>query len=229
MPEAVARALRYKFRKIKLDTEKENYKKEELLLIFVRNPEKGKVKTRLAAEIGDDAALRIYEFLLKHTSEITKHLPVDKEVHYSEETEENDVWENAFFYKKEQKGADLGERMEFAFKKGFEAGYKRIIIIGSDLFDLKEKDIKSAFSALRENPYIIGPALDGGYYLLGMHSLNRKLFRNKNWGTETVLEETLADLKNENIFRLPERNDIDTPEDLKAHPELENYLKNNKK
>ena len=80
----------------------------ELLLIFTRNPELGKVKKRLAAGIGDTAALKVYKYLLQHTVEITRNLQVEKWVYYSEEIPEEDMWDNEIFSKKIQQGEDLG-------------------------------------------------------------------------------------------------------------------------
>lgn len=198
---------------------------KDLLIIFTRNPEPGKVKKRLAARIGDSAALELYKFLLKHTFEVTKDMSCDKVIYYSESIEKEDIWDHNIFQKKKQSGKDLGERMKNAFTEGFEAGYSNIVIIGSDLYDLQKEDLEKAFSSLYNYDYAVGPAQDGGYYLLGMKSLNSKLFRNKKWGTDTVLQETLQDLKNEQLKLLEERNDIDTYEDLIEHPELHQIIK----
>lgn len=189
---------------------------DTLLLIFTRNPELGKCKTRLAAKIGNEAALDVYKFLLGHTAKITKNLKADKYVYYSEKIWENDIWPTSIFTKKLQDGEDLGKRMFNAFKDGFDEGFKKIIIIGSDLFDLSQPDIEMAFDELENNNFVIGPAKDGGYYLLGMKKLKQKLFKNKDWGKETVLNSTLTDLKNEEYALLEERNDIDYYEDI-AH------------
>ena len=186
-----------------------------LLIIFTRNPELGKCKTRLASVIGDAAALDIYTFLIEHTVGITKSLKVDKQVHYSQNVHHNDLWNDATYSKKKQEGSDLGERMYFAFKQGFDEGYKNIIIIGSDIYDLLQRDIETAFTMLEFNNYVIGPAADGGYYLLGMKRLNENIFRNKNWGTDTVLQDTILDLEAETIAMLDIRNDIDIYEDIK--------------
>lgn len=189
---------------------------KDLLIIFTRNPELGKCKTRLAATIGDIAALKIYTFLLEHTVSITRDLAVDKQVHYSTEVIENDLW-NANNYKKmKQQGEELGQRMYSAFKQGFDHGYERIVIIGSDMYDLEQSHLEEAFAALTNTDYVIGPATDGGYYMLGMKVLNEKLFRNKKWGTPTVLQDTLEDLKNESYKKLQERNDIDVYEDIRG-------------
>ncbi len=101
---------------------KESHTAKELLLIFTRNPEAGKVKKRLAASIGEVAALKIYNHLLRHTAEITRNLPMEKWVCYSEEIPEKDIWEKEVFSKKLQQGKDLGERMDNAFRSGFLAG-----------------------------------------------------------------------------------------------------------
>ena len=201
-------------------------KSKYLLLIFTRNPELGKCKTRLAATVGDKTALDIYKFLLAHTVKISSNLNVAKEVHYSENVRENDIWDATLFGKKQQIGADLGERMTNAFQKGFASGFEKICIIGSDMFDLDQSDIELAFSALDANDYVIGPALDGGYYLLGMKKWNQAIFQNKEWGTDTVLKDTLADLINEKVYLMDTRNDVDIYEDIKDVPAFEPFLKN---
>jgi hypothetical protein len=195
-------------------------KTDELLLIFTRNPEKGKVKKRLAQTIGDEAALKVYNYLLQHTVNITRPLPVEKWVYYSEALPENDIWNKKFFRKKLQQGQDLGQRMEQAFSEAFKAGFKKVVIIGSDLFDIEEADLKMAFLTLDDHEYVVGPAQDGGYFLLGMKKPTPQLFRNKDWSTSRVLDQTLSDLEQEKLKLLPVRNDIDTFEDMRSHPEL---------
>tara|TARA_Y100000385_G_scaffold171793_1_gene177923 strand:+ start:93 stop:713 length:621 start_codon:yes stop_codon:yes gene_type:complete len=191
-----------------------------LIIVFVRTPEPGKVKTRLARSIGDQSALNIYKILLKHTAAVLRDLSFDKVVYFSEKIDNNDFWENSLFEKKLQKGADLGERMHHAFDTAFNKGYKKVLIIGSDLFDLTSSLITSAFEALETYDISIGPSLDGGYYLLGMKKLQPEVFKNKKWGTDSVLENTLQDLKKQKIKLLKALNDIDTLEDLQQQPEL---------
>ncbi|MET6991349.1 TIGR04282 family arsenosugar biosynthesis glycosyltransferase [Sediminicola arcticus] len=199
---------------------------KNLLLIFTRNPELGKCKTRLAAKVGDAIALEIYSFLLDHTHAITKEVKAAKQVLYSEEIWENDIWENSHYHKNLQQGQDLGERMLKAFQEGFEAKYKNIIIIGSDMYDLTSKDLNTAFKELENSKFVIGPAEDGGYYLLGMSTINKSIFKNKAWGTDTVLEETLNDLKNENVTLLKIKNDVDHFEDIQHIEAFQPFLKN---
>ncbi len=198
---------------------------KNLLLIFTRNPELGKCKTRLAATIGNESALEIYKFLLQHTAEISRNLHTAKQVWYSEEIWEHDIWENSIFDKKIQFGEDLGIRMANAFKEGFANGYEKICVIGSDIHDLTTSDLKKAFSVLNDNDFVIGPAEDGGYYLLGMTSFRKNVFENKNWGTEQVLEKTLADLENEKVHLLEVRNDVDVYEDIVEIEVFEPFLK----
>ena len=205
-----------------------NYHKvasKNLLLIFTRNPQLGKCKTRLAATIGDQAALDIYKFLLDHTVSITKNLNAAKQVWYSEEIWSDDIWGRTYFDKKLQKGSDLGVRMASAFQEGFTSGYERIAIIGSDMYDLDQNDLQDAFSRLKENDFIVGPAEDGGYYLLGMKTFKPELFEDKDWGGETILESTLKNLENEKYHLLEERNDIDIYEDIKDIQTFEPFLK----
>ncbi len=196
-----------------------------LLLIFTRNPELGKCKTRLAAKIGDPSALEVYKFLLEHTVNLTQFLNSKKYVYYSEEIWEQDVWDNSKFQKKLQIGDDLGERMANAFSDGFENGFKKIVIIGSDMYDLSQSDLEKAFFSLDDHDYVIGPAEDGGYYLLGMRVENPKLFQGKVWGTESVLKDTLKDLAGEKIMLLPEKNDVDHYEDIMDTEAFQPFLK----
>ena len=195
-------------------------KSKNLLLIFTRNPELGKAKTRLAKTVGDETALEIYKFLLERTRDISSKVNADKAVYYSVKIRENDIWNPNIYQKHQQFGDDLGIRMLNSFKNGFEAGYKKVMIIGSDLYDLSEKNIEKAFVALDTNDVVIGPAEDGGYYLLGMNSLQENVFKNKEWGTASVRKDTLKDLSDKKVKVLAFKNDIDVYEDILDIPEI---------
>ena len=184
------------------------------LIIFTRNPELGKVKTRLAKTIGNEKALIVYQDLLHHTMNATKKLSCDKFVFYDQNITDNDIWDDNIYNKKLQNGLDLGIRMKNAFETLLNLGYKNCIIIGSDLFDLKQAHIENAFQKLDQTEVVIGPAEDGGYYILGLKNMIPEIFVNKAWGTNTVLAETLKNLENYNIHFLETLNDIDTEEDL---------------
>ena len=204
---------------------KTQYKNGSLLLIFTRNPELGKVKTRLAKTVGNETALEIYTFLLQKTKEISLKVSSDKAVYYSVKIRENDIWDNAIYQKYQQVGEDLGIRMRNAFKDSFNEDYKKVIIIGSDLYDLSSEIIENAFIALDSNDVVLGPAQDGGYYLLGMNSLHENIFNNKAWGTSSVKQQTLDDLKNVTVHLLPVLNDVDVFEDIEHHTAFKQFLK----
>ena len=185
------------------------------LLIFARNPVYGKVKTRLAATIGNDKALLIYQKLVEHTAAVTKSINTTRTVYYSDFIAAGDAWDNSFL-KTVQRGADLGERMSNAFRDALEYGTNKAVIIGTDCYDLTSTIIADAFSELSNFDIVIGPALDGGYYLLGMNTHHPSLFDNMEWSTEAVLLETLTrcgdlDLR---YFLLPVLSDIDEEKDL---------------
>ena len=197
---------------------------KNLLLILTRNPELGKCKTRLAATIGDQAALEIYKILLDHTVAITKELPWDVHVYYTERIIPEDIWDNERYVKKLQHGADLGRRMQDAFQNGFNEGYTKIVVIGSDMYDLANEDIRRAFASLDDNDAVLGPAKDGGYYLLGMKQLLPAVFNSKDWGTDTVFEDTMKDLQGMKVGLLDERNDVDRYEDILGIPVFKPFL-----
>ena len=189
---------------------------KKAIIIFVRNPELGKVKTRLAKEIGDEETLKVYQDLLQHTHDITCRLDCNRFVYYADYVTENDLWNNKMFVKKLQAGDQLGKRMELAFFELFEQDYSKVVIIGSDCPELTTSFIKEAFEKLDNNDVVIGPSSDGGYYLLGLKKLIPELFNDKQWSTGSVLSDTILDtvrLRKECSF-LPELSDIDTAEDL---------------
>tara|TARA_R110000868_G_scaffold158268_1_gene386246 strand:+ start:108 stop:695 length:588 start_codon:yes stop_codon:yes gene_type:complete len=187
-----------------------------LLIIFIKNPEKGKVKTRLAKEVGDERALEIYKQLLDHTHAITTDLPIEKYVYYSSKIDAEDQWDLGGYQKSIQAGKDLGDKMCNAFQAGFDKDHHPICIIGSDCFEINETIIAEAFEKLKSYDYVIGPAKDGGYYLLGMREYSPQLFTNKTYSTSKVCAEAIAEIKlmSKTCFLLPKLSDIDTLKDL---------------
>jgi rSAM/selenodomain-associated transferase 1 len=190
-----------------------------LLIVFIKNPVEGEVKTRLGASIGSKNALQIYKKLLEHTRDVAVELApeIDIQVWYSSIIDRRDLWEGHGFEKFLQRGNDLGARMAGAISGGFKAGYERVVIIGSDCPDVIPKHIQSAFSDLKTHDAVIGPATDGGYYLLGLNEFQEDLFRKKEWSESSVFDQTMAVFKDRDlsVCRLEELNDIDTIEDLK--------------
>jgi hypothetical protein len=194
---------------------------ENLLLIFIKNPIAGNVKTRLAKDVGNEKALEYYKKVLKITREESTKIKATKWLCYGDFINTEDDWSEIIFEKKLQEPGDLGERMLAFFESGFEKGFKRIVIIGSDCPELESSNLEEAFNILEDSDAVIGPANDGGYYLLGL-SKNVNLFQNKKWSTESVFEDTLNDFKREKLSFgiMKEKVDLDTIEDLKKFPNL---------
>jgi rSAM/selenodomain-associated transferase 1 len=189
------------------------------LVIFVRNPVLGQVKTRLAKDIGDERACAIYLQLLEHTLKITRSLSFRKFIYYADEVSDYDLWSVPGYTKRMQSGTNLGERMLNSFKELFEQGFTRIVIIGSDCLQLQAENLQEAVTLLESNTAVIGPASDGGYYLLGLTKLYPELFVNKPWSTDQVLTKTIDDFNNQGISYalLEELSDIDDITDLEEN------------
>ncbi len=189
---------------------------KKLLIIFYRNPEFGKVKSRLAATVGEDRALAIYLYMAAHARRVSSLVSVDRVVYYSSFIDREDNWPTDTFAKRLQHGYDLGERMKHAFEESFKSGYDSICIIGTDCLEITEEILANAFEALDNNDAVIGPAADGGYYLLGMNQFMSELFDNKAWSTSSVCHDTLNDFKRFecSYHLLPVLHDVDTEADL---------------
>lgn len=194
-------------------------KPNNTLLIFVRNPHLGQVKTRLAQTVGDAEALRIYQILLAKTRVAALGLRARRIVFYADTPDEPDIWNPQYFEKKVQEGADLGARMRQAFEVAFAAGAAKAIIIGSDCPELTGPDIRKAFTALDKVDIVLGPVPDGGYYLLGMKAPEPGLFEGIAWSTDTVLARTLEKIQaaGKTHRLLPELSDVDTEADWRAY------------
>lgn len=186
-----------------------------LVIVFVKNIKLGKVKTRLAKTIGNQGAFDVYSELVKVTEHATENVSADKRIYFSDAVVDT-KWKNDS--KAVQQGIDLGERMKNAFQKGFEDGYERIVLIGSDLPDITANHINKGLDVLKENEVVFGPAEDGGYYLIGLSKMNKSVFENKPWSQTHLLEETLQELNKKQVTftTLDTLNDIDTYEDLIA-------------
>jgi rSAM/selenodomain-associated transferase 1 len=189
------------------------------LLTFIKNPIKGKAKTRLAATVGDDEALRIYKELLKHTRQIAMAVDVNRYLFYGFFIDKTDDWSNDDFQKFLQIDGDLGDKMKDAFEKIFADGNQKVVIIGSDCASLTPEIVADAFKQLDNHDFVIGPADDGGYYLLGMNSFEPTVFDNMVWSTEEVLSQTITNIEalNKDYTLLTVLSDIDYEEDWKKH------------
>ena len=197
-----------------------------LLMVFIKDSSKYPVKTRLKTSIGKNKSIWVYNQILKKTALVLKNIKTDIAVfHYNSIISKN-PFKNFSKWNKIQIGENLGKKISNAFNWGFEKGYKKIIIIGSDLWDLNEEIINTGFIELNKNKVVIGPSIDGGYYLLGLNKKMPKIFEGIKWGTQSVLAETLKLLEHE-PYILPELNDIDTFKDLITNPSLFKIYNNN--
>jgi rSAM/selenodomain-associated transferase 1 len=203
----------------------------EHLLIFAREPVLGRVKTRLAADIGLEAALAAYRELLALTATAVTAAQVPATVWLAEAPAEQALgspdevqlaearpeWPGLPWRVQPTAGA-LGERMAHAFAEAFAAGAGHVVIIGTDCPGLTADLLRQAFAQLATHDLVVGPAADGGYYLLGMNDLHARLFADKQWSTNTVLPATLADAERLglSVAQLPTLADVDSAADLAA-------------
>jgi rSAM/selenodomain-associated transferase 1 len=167
-------------------------KNKNALIIFAKNPVHGKVKTRLAKHIGNDKAMNLYLKLLYNTYLKTKDMNCDKYLFLSDR-KEIDLFGNNF-KQIVQNGNDIGERMKNAFDEVFKSGHSKIILIGTDIPELDEEILNTAFDKLSESDIVLGPAADGGYYLIGMKNFSGYVFDNIKWSTDKVLSKTIENI-----------------------------------
>ena len=172
---------------------------KNLIIILTKNPELGKGKSRLAATVGKENALVVFKELIKHTAFITQELECDKWVLFSDYLGDNDYFEDSIYTKGLQEGNDLGERMRNAFVKATDMSYDKVMMIGSDCYQLTKSELEKGFKILDSNDFVFGPAEDGGYYLIGTTTTFTKVFDNKTWSTKTVLYEAIRDVENADL------------------------------
>ena len=185
------------------------------LIVFQKNEVLGKVKTRLAATLGDVEALKIYQILIGHTHQVIQSIAADTYLFFSDFVPDAYETQASGFYLQVQEGKDLGDRMSNAFEFLFKKEYKRVLIIGTDCAVLESIHIQTAIQKLDLADVVLGPAEDGGYYLLGMKKLIPSLFTGMEWSTEDVLKETTRRLTHENLsyIKIETLSDIDREED----------------
>ncbi len=187
---------------------------KELLIVFIKNIQPGKIKTRLAATVGNDMAVKIYRALLERTQQEALNVNCDRCVFYSSFIEINGRWKDNLFIKKTQRGEDLGERMSNAFIDTMPP-YHKVILIGGDIANISAKIIQEGFKKLNTHDLVLGPTHDGGYYLIGMKTPTPHIFENIEWSTNTVAKKTIENINelNKTYFLLPTLSDIDYEED----------------
>ena len=191
--------------------------KKEVVLVFQRNEVLGKVKTRLAAGVGEELAMEIYRYLLNKTYLALKEITVPVTTYFSEFIPENPI--HSAENKQVQVGGDLGERMRNAFVAHLESGMEKVVLIGTDCPSLEGTHLVQAFEALEHSDLVLGPARDGGYYLIGMKRRADFLFEGITWSSELVLSQTstLAAEQGLHSSLLPILEDIDSLEDWERY------------
>lgn len=183
------------------------------MIIFAREPQKGKVKTRLKDFFSSAQLLNLYKAFLKDTLDLAKNINCEAKIlaFFSTRSPQylKKIAGDFAFYK--QRGKDLGERMHNAFVYARKNNAEKTVIIGSDSPDLPLKNIRRAFRKLDNHDVVLGPTYDGGYYLIGLREPNPDLFKRIKWGSEYVFEHTVnrARRLNKRIFILDKWHDVD--------------------
>ena len=191
------------------------------LIVFARIPEFGKNKTRLIPALGASKATEIYQLLVAYTLEqirnFLQHRPCEVTIYFTGGSVEKAMgsFGSEWHYQVQCEG-DLGARMEAAIAPSLMHGAKRVVVIGTDTPQLTSHHLSLAFDALDNSDVALGPAADGGYYLIGLKRSCPALFAQINWSTDQVLSQTMTRAQSEklDVRILPELSDIDFPEDV---------------
>jgi rSAM/selenodomain-associated transferase 1 len=192
------------------------------VVIFVRSPDKGTVKTRLTAVLDEDTALDLYRRFVLDLLRTVSHGNFGLRICFypAESGKKLADWLGREYVYIAQQGKDLGERMENAFLAAFAEGFQRVALVGSDIPDLSGEIFEEAINALASKDAVIGPAIDGGYYLIGFNSdrFLTEVIKNIDWGTPSVFQRTMSMLHRNRyeVGVLPRWRDIDTYDDLIA-------------
>ncbi len=187
------------------------------MLVMAKRPQLGKVKTRLAKDIGDEKALLIYKELLTATERLLNQAEANTFV-FATGSGGEQVFKAFEHHQFEQVGDDLGQRMKHAFETAFaEFGAHPCLMIGTDCPEISVDHLQKAIGALRDHDAVFGPSIDGGYYLIGMNELIPELFDGISWSTDQVLNQSLSALTGgcRTVTLIDQLNDIDTLDDLK--------------
>ncbi|MCI5118157.1 MAG: glycosyltransferase [Candidatus Electrothrix sp. LOE1_4_5] len=199
---------------------------QQAIIIFTRYPQVGKVKTRLIDRLGPQGAASLHDQLTKQViSSIQPLLQTGQtqlQVAYCGATaQEMTDWLGQDISFTRQQGNDLGKRMQHAFEQAWQQGAEKVLLIGSDCPGIDADIMRSGLNALQTHDLVLGPAVDGGYYLIGLHAHVQGyelLFQRIDWGTAQVLQQTLEQAEQASLSYtytlLPKLHDIDRPEDL---------------
>jgi rSAM/selenodomain-associated transferase 1 len=197
-----------------------NEPSKNCVLFFVKHPAYGRVKSRLAEQIGQDAATDLYKSFVADILTTLHAISVNFKIVFYPPDAENKFqqWLGEGYSYIRQTGKDLGQRMKNAFLQAFSDGFNNVILIGSDIPDLPTEYLQLAFKALETNGVVIGPSSDGGYYLIGFtkEAFLPDVFEGITWSSVDVFEQTLNILKQhkQRVYLLPQWHDVDTWADL---------------
>jgi rSAM/selenodomain-associated transferase 1 len=192
------------------------------LLLFLKSPIKGQVKTRLAAETGGDFEVELYKCFVEDMISLIENIGVRFKLCFYPPNMKSTFseWLGEQHCYRPQTGDNLGERLRNAFEIAFEEGSSNVLAIGSDSPDLPVHYLKESFKALAAHDAVVGPANDGGYYLIGFskEKFTPEVFDNISWSTDSVFEQTVSVLKRHGrkVYLLPLWHDVDTLADLKS-------------
>jgi len=193
--------------------------KNNCIILFMKVPKPGFVKTRLAKDIGNEQACYIYKQLVEKTVQTIMQTGIDFEIHYIPKNDlkllESCLGIDLTYFP--QNEGDLGEKMNYSMEKVFQKGYQKVILIGSDIPGLTKNILINAFASICKNP-VLGPTHDGGYYLIGSHKDHHhsSFFNEIQWSTSSVLDQTVSQMakKGYSPYFMSVLNDIDTINDL---------------
>ncbi len=194
---------------------------KQALIIFLKYPQPGKVKTRLAKNTNDFFAAEVYRFCTERIMNEVRKNSRDYSVfifygRYDHE-DKYKSWLNSDFEYRSQSGGDLGDKMLNAIKFTLESGYDKALLIGTDIPDMNHRIITNAFAELKENSVVLIPALDGGYVGIGMKAAIPEIFEGINWGTGNVIGQTIRKIRitGRKFSLLEPLLDLDTENDMR--------------
>ena len=195
---------------------------DSCIIIFIKNLIEGRVKTRLARDVGNRLAIMMYQDMVAHCLQEMEQSKISYLLAFSDQIPDTYLDKGAFV----QEGQDLGERMLNAFEYAFKKGFKKVCLIGSDCMEINSNDLITSLNIIDENDIVIGPTKDGGYYLIALKSSFPFLFLNKTWSHSNVLQNTIFSIKEKGLklALLDAKRDIDDISDLPK--ELKHYLRN---
>ncbi len=203
----------------------------QALIVFLKYPKLGQVKTRLARDIGKEKAAQIYRLLADRVTGVVSRFQdeynVDLYVFYSSPEAEVERLKECFYFPAStcfvrQEEGDLGYRMLMAFKQVFDLGYERVAIVGTDIPDIKVRHLRALFESLDDRVITVGPSVDGGYYALGMKKPLVDIFSGITFSTKEVLAQTIHAAQNLSlqVHQIEKLRDVDNIADLSHYPDL---------